>query len=291
MSQPGDPGAGQNPRNAASIHYYLNGEPEGQIGISILDGTGKVIRNLGSGSSDPGINRVYWDFRLASSRTPRMRTKVLEHSHVPFGDDGWRPAGESGRVSPLAPPGEYTVRLTVGDQEFTQPLVVLKDPNSTGTDADIREQFAVILELRDNANAVVDLINEAETVRDQILRLNERIGGSSGTDEIIASGKALDQKLIDLEMMLTDLRMSGGRAGQDALRWPRRLYAKITSLAGYIGGSDFVPTTQHIEVHERLKGLLREYQSQMRTIREQDLAAFNRLLVQHGVAGIITTGG
>ncbi|MFC1640026.1 WD40/YVTN/BNR-like repeat-containing protein [Gemmatimonadota bacterium] len=288
VSQPGDPGAGQNPRNAASIHYYLNGEPEGRIGISILDGNGEVLRNLGSGTSEPGVNRVYWDFRLAPSRTPRMRTKVLEHSHVPIGDDGWRPAGESGRVSPLAPPGEYTVRLTVGDQEFTQPLVVVKDPNSTGTEADIREQFAVILELRDNANAVVDLINEAETVREQILRLSERVRGIDGGDEIVAAGRALDQKLIDLEMMLTDLRMSGGRAGQDQLRWPRRLYAKITSLAGYIGGSDFVPTTQHIEVHERLKGLLREYQTQMQAIRERDIAAFNRLLADHGVAGVVS---
>jgi photosystem II stability/assembly factor-like uncharacterized protein len=288
VSQPGDPGAGENPRNAASIHYYLNGEPEERIGISILDGAGNVLRNLDSGSSEPGINRVYWDFRLSPSRTPRMRTKVLEHSHVPIGDDGWRPAGESGRVSPLAPPGEYTVRLTVGDQEFTQPLVVLKDPNSTGTEADIREQFAVILELRDNTNAVVDLINEAETVRDQIQRLIERVRCSSGADEIITAGRALDQKLIDLEMNLTDLRMSGGSAGQDRLRWPRQLYAKITSLAGYIGGSDFVPTTQHLEVHERLKGLLREYQSQMQSIREQDLAAFNRLLTENGVAGIIS---
>jgi len=87
------------------------------------------------------------------------------------------------------------------------------------------------------------------------------------------------------------LRMSGGSAGQDRLRWPRRLYAKITSLAGYIGGSDHVPTTQHIEVHERLKGLLREYQGQMQVIREQDIAAFNRLLSERGLAGVIAEGG
>jgi hypothetical protein len=29
----------------------------------------------------------------------------------------------------------------------------------------------------------------------------------------------------------------------------------------------------------------------MRTIREQDLAAFNRLLAEHGMAGIVATGG
>jgi hypothetical protein len=290
VSQPGDPGAGENPRNAATIHYYLSGETDERVRISILDGSGQVVRNISAGSAAPGINRTYWDFHLTPSRTPRMRTPVLEHSHVPIGDDGWRPAGESGRVSPLAPPGEYTVRLTVGERELTQQLTVLKDPNSFGTEADIREQFAVILELRDNANAAVDLINEAESVRDQVLRLMERVRGRDAGAEIIAAGNELNQKLIDLEMKLTDLRMSGGSAGQDRLRWPRRLYAKITSLAGYIGGSDHVPTSQHLEVHERLKGLLREYQAQMQVIREQDIAAFNRMLTERGLAGVIAGG-
>jgi hypothetical protein len=287
VSQPGDPGAGQNPRNAATIHYYLSDEADGRAQISILDGNGTVLRHISTGTAMPGINRTYWDFRLTPSRTPRMRTPVLEHSHVPIGDDGWRPAGESGGVSPLAPPGEYTVQLTVGDQEFNQPLVVLKDPNSTGTEADIREQYVVILELRDNANAVVDLINEAELIRDQVKRLIERVRDRAGTDDIIAAGRELDQKIIDLEMNLTDLRMSGGSAGQDRLRWPRQLYAKITSLAGYIGGSDYPPTMQQIEVHDRLKGLLQEYQSQMQAIREQDVAAFNRMLADRGMAGVI----
>jgi hypothetical protein len=215
-----------------------------------------------------------------------MRTKVLEHSHVPIGDDGWRPAGETGRVTPLAPPGEYAVRLVVGDEEFTQPLVVLKDPSSTGSEADIRTQLAVLLELRDEANAVVDLINEAESVREQLIRLSERVSGMAGSDEVIAAAKELDQKLIDLEMNLTDLRMSGGSAGQDRLRWPRQLYAKITSLAGYIGGSDFVPTTQQLEVHERLQGLLQDAQDQMRTLKEQDIAVFNDLLVESGITHV-----
>jgi len=290
VSQPGDPGAGQNPRNAASIHYYMNGEAEGTVNVAILDQSGEVIRTIGGGSASPGINRVYWDFRLTPSQTPRMRTPVLEHSHVPIGDDGWRPAGESGRVSPLAPPGEYTVRLTVGEQELTKPLVVLKDPNSAGTEADIRGQYAVILELRDNANAVVDLINEAELVRDQLLRIIELVHGMDGTGDIVAAARELDQKIIDLEMNLTDLRMSGGSAGQDRLRWPRQLYAKITSLAGYIGGSDFPPTMQQLEVHERLKGLLQEYQSRMQAIREQDVAEFNRMLSERGLAGVIVSG-
>jgi hypothetical protein len=233
------------------------------------------------------MNRAYWDLRYEASETPRMRTKVLEHSHVVIGDDGWRPAGEAGRVAPLVPPGEYTVLLRVGDESYRQPLTVLKDPSSAGSDSDIREQVAILLELREETNQVVDLINEAELIREQITRLAKLLQGWEGSDEIIAAGEDLQAQLIELEMNLTDLRMSGGTAGQDRLRWPRQLYAKMTSLAGYIGGSDFPPTTQQLEVHQRLQGLLAEYQGQLRVLLEQDVTAFNALLVEHGVPAVI----
>jgi len=290
VSQPDDPGAGRNPEYGASLHYNLKGEPEGGVKISILDESGEEVRRLDSVQSEPGLNRVHWDLRYEASETPKMRTKVLEHSHVPIGDDGWRPAGETGRVAPLASPGEYVVRLIVGDEEFTQRLVVLKDPGSTGSEADIRTQLKVLLELRDEANAVVDLINEAESVRDQVMRLSERLRDMEGSDEVLAAAQELDQRLVDFEMTLTDLRMSGGTAGQDRLRWPRQLYAKITSLAGYIGGSDFVPTTQQLEVHERLQGLLQDAQDQMRALREQDIAAFNDLLAEKGIPHVGGSG-
>ena len=89
-------------------------------------------------------------------------------------------------------------------------------------------------------------------------------------------------------MNLTDLRMSGGMAGQDRLRWPRQLYAKITSLAGYIGGSDFPPTTQQQAAHRRYKDLLAQYQDRMRVIKEQDVAALNQLLRDRGIPNLIT---
>ena len=145
MSQPEDPGAGQNPESGASIHYYLGEDIAGDVSLEILDGSGEVVNRVGGVSDAPGLHRVHWDFRYESSATPRMRTKVLEHSHVQLGDDGWRPAGDGGRVTPLAPPGDYTIRMRVGDEESSVLLEVLKDPVSTGTESDIRAQFEVIL--------------------------------------------------------------------------------------------------------------------------------------------------
>lgn len=103
---------------------------------------------------------------------------------------------------------------------------------------------------------------------------------------IIQAAEALDSLLVDLEMGLTDLRLSGGTAGQDQLRWPRQLYAKITSLAGYIGGSDFPPTAQQLEVHRRYEDLLAQTQEEMDSIRTGPLAELNRMLVVRGVPHI-----
>ena len=101
----------------------------------------------------------------------------------------------------------------------------------------------------------------------------DAIIGDSADDQA-----ALDKKLIDLEMVLTDLRMSGGMAGQDRLRWPRQLYAKLTSLSGYVGSSDFAPTVQQVETRDRLQGLPGDSLTRMQNIRDDDLAELNRLL-------------
>ena len=53
-----------------------------KIKVSILDQEGDVVKDLSSPPSKPGINRVYWDLRYKASEQPKMRTKVLEHSHV-----------------------------------------------------------------------------------------------------------------------------------------------------------------------------------------------------------------
>jgi len=287
VSQPEDPGAGRNPDSGASIHYYLQEAVEGGVRMTILDQGGEVVATLGGASNAPGLHRVQWNLRYEASRSPRMRTKVLEHAHVQLGDDGWRSAGDGGRVSPLAPPGQYTVKMTMGEEELTAPLTVLKDPSSAGSEADILNQTGVILQIREEANAVADLINEAESIRAQLVDLKRLIQGKDGTDGILEIAKELDQALIDLEMGLTDLRLGGG---QDTLRWPRQLLAKLTSLAGYISGSDFPPTTQQLEVHERLQGLLRDAQARMEEIKSGELARLNGQLDAGGFPNIMGNG-
>ena len=73
---------------------------------------------------------------------------------------GWYPLvsynADRSKFGPGVTPGTYTVKLTVGGQVFTEKLVVKKDPNATGTEADIRAQVKIALDIRESLNTVVD---------------------------------------------------------------------------------------------------------------------------------------
>ena len=312
-SQPGDPAAGKNPQYGASIQYWLKEEqqePQEKIRIEILDEQGRLIRSLpdedegqdegqneGEGESSrskalpakAGINRAYWDLRHERSRLPKLRTRPLEHSHLEMPEKGWRSLGEGGRVAPLAVPATYTVRLLVGDQEFTQPLEVRKDPSSAGSLADIQAQVERVLQIRNEVDGLVGMIHQIEWLRRQLYDLKEILKGRDGIEDILHSADDLDALLIELESRFFDLRLTGGLSRQDTLRWPRRLYAKLTSLAGYISRADFPPNSQQIEVHEFYRQQIADSRQRLEELLEE-VSAFNRMLRQRGLAGILEAG-
>ncbi len=318
-----DPAAGSNPNPGAPISYWLSESVAGtadlgeateggteemtvpgnvggldeemeasergrrtRVSIEILDASGETVATIRNAPARPGLNRAYWNTRYESSERAVMRTKPLDHPHVGLSEGGTRNPGDGRPVTPSAPPGTYTARLTVGDADpQEQPVTLLMDPNSRGSEAGAMEQFAMMLELRDNQNEVAGLINEAELVRSQLYALRSLLNSRDDFGEINEQIGAIDDKLIDIEMLLTDLRLVGG---QDTLRYPRRLYAKIASLSGYISGHDFAPTEAHRAVHEMYKESLGTLVQRMGEIRETDLAAFNRMLRDKGVGTVIT---
>jgi photosystem II stability/assembly factor-like uncharacterized protein len=294
MTIENDPAQGDNPPYGASINYYLKSAHEGEVEVTILDGTGQHVRKL-EGTKKAGVNRVWWDLRHEASKQAKLRTPPLHASWVELGPEGWRPINTWGvrgeGIQPLGAPGTYTVRLEVDGQEQTRELVVKKDPTSTGTVEDIEAQVAMTLEIRDNLSEVVDMINELEWIRKQIYDMNDRLEDREGLESVIQAGKDLDEKLIAFEQNLHQMRLTGG--SQDVFRNPSKLYARFgfvysaveTSWGGV--GSDWPPTAQAIEVHTLLKERLRNYQGELRQLMSSDVAAFNTLLSENNLNGII----
>src|SRR4029450_868579 len=141
-----------------------------------------------------------------------------------------------GRLSILQPPGAYSVRLNVAGKQLTQKLEVRKDPNSSGTAAEIREQTKMLTELRRDIEAAAELANQIELVRGQILGLGRVLDNA----EIMNPARERGQKLADVQQNLMDLRVTG--RGQDGVRFGARLLGKLNYLAGGRASAHNPPT-------------------------------------------------
>jgi photosystem II stability/assembly factor-like uncharacterized protein len=287
QSQPDDPAAGENPNRGAAINFYLREIPEDSVKLEIVDANGGVVGALRTDTLGRGLNRVHWDLMERPSKEARIRTKPVEHAHAEMPERGWRDLPDGGRVRPLAPPGVYTVRLSLGEQVLEQSLEIVKDPNSEGTLADIQEQVGLMREIRDAADSTVALVDRIEWTRAQLVLLSQTTAEHEEAEAISALIEALESELRDIEMLIFDLRMSGGSAGQDSLRWPRRLYAQLTSLAGWIGQSDHRPTDQAREAFAMLQSELRDLQARAAALEREDVTDLNRFLRDRGIGPIV----
>src|SRR6185437_7104420 len=118
-----DPAAGQNPPYGAPITFYLKVASSGDVKIKIEDANKQSVRTL-NGTKNAGFNRVYWNLEGEPTREVRMRTSPAYAPEVQVGPDGTRTAPGAPRMSLLLAPGNYTVKLSVGGQELSQPLIV-----------------------------------------------------------------------------------------------------------------------------------------------------------------------
>lgn len=301
-----DPCSGENPSYGASLAYYLKSEPKEDVVITILDEKGNVVRTLKTekpedleqddGDTQPsrlfkvpkqaGINRIWWDLRYDRTKMIRLRTKPVGQGHVELGDKGWRsfPRG-SRRNGLLAPPGEYTVKLTVGDEEYSRKLTVIKDPHSAGTVADIQAQTRVLSAIYRNIDAVADMINQIEWIRKQVCDLKNMLKEKEGIEPVFKAADELDRKFIEIEDELFSMELSGEG---DSLRWPDKFYVKLGFLASDIAKSDFPPTSQQIEVHEMFTKQLAGYQDRLKQVIDGDVPVFNDLLNEKKISGLYT---
>jgi hypothetical protein len=206
---------------------------------------------------------VWWDFRSDPTKDFKLRTTPTYAPEFSLGPDGTRKFPTAAPMSVLMPPGTYTVKLVVNGKDVSQPqrLVVRKDPNSTGTEADIQTQTKLLLEIRDNMNVATDLINEAEAVRAQLLHERDFAADDAAGKAAKAKAAELDKKIVAIESKLFNMTATG--RGQDQLRFPSQLVEKLSHLADVVGLNDFPPTDQELAVHRKLSQELSGYKEVM----------------------------
>ncbi|MDB5195919.1 MAG: glycosyl hydrolase [Flaviaesturariibacter sp.] len=94
-----------------AIQYYLKDRPNsGDLKIEILDSKGSLVQSLTPGKRK-GINKVYWNLRGTPPKVANGGTKM----------------DAAGFSAPMVLPGVYTVKMKVGEQEYTQTINVVHD--------------------------------------------------------------------------------------------------------------------------------------------------------------------
>lgn len=135
--QPRDEPLAENPPFGAVIDYYLRSPAPGPVTLEILDPGGVSIRRYSSEERTPPVNPdtldipTFWRPAPAPlAATAGMHRRVWDLRPTPTADRSGQSPGDdfAGRRPAAVLPGTYTVKLTVGNKSYTQPLSVLMDP-------------------------------------------------------------------------------------------------------------------------------------------------------------------
>ncbi|MBI1722709.1 MAG: glycosyl hydrolase [Gemmatimonadetes bacterium] len=274
--------AGRNPPSGALIHYYLRARPDSAVQLDILDSAGTLIKSFSSRSRDstlridsmPGTNRFVWNMRYPSASTfPGI---IL-----------W--GGST--TGPMAPPGRYQVRLTIGGWSQTRTFSLLKDPRAPATPADIEQQFALLIRIRDRLSEANDAVTRIRDLKTQLDGVTERAGAlsdSAAMRAIRARADTLRRRLSAVEEVIYQVR---NRSSQDPLNYPIRLNNKLAALAGVVASADARPTDQSYAAFEDLSAQLQVPLDRLRAILEADVPAFNALVRERDVPALISRTG
>ena len=284
-------------RAVSNIDYFLKDTPAGAVNITVLDDRGNVVNTL-RGGRRKGINRVRWNLSYVPAQQAKLRIKppgnprVVEEKRFreTWEREGWYPVlswGTFGGFSGITvAPGEYTIHLRVDGKEYNEKLVVKKDPSSAGSIEEIRECVDMQLELRDDIDAVTSMINAMEWTRRQLHDLKDILKNEEKSSSIIAAAIAFEEKIASVEdKVLQPMTREGD---SKSFRFPNLLYCKLSVLAGDVASNiDFAPTKSQREVHALLREQMMMYRKEWNAILKNELPAFNQMLINKKITGII----
>ena len=271
---------GQDPPSGASLNYWLDDAKDVEIVITNSENdTVKTISDKGK----KGINRVWWNFMGEKSDPMVMRTKPLYADWFSIGDDRVRNVPSS--ISIMQPPGKYNVSVVSGEVSSTKQLEVIKDPHSEGTLGDIKMQNELVGKIYNDLNITTEYVNTIESVRRQLLDLKSVLSGGNMSDDLIEEVDGLENKFLDLEKKLLQLKITG--KGQDGVRYEKMIGEKLSYLAQNVQISDFRPADSYYEVYELLHKRLEEVGVQLETLVSNDLNEFVKKMNTKGINTIV----
>jgi photosystem II stability/assembly factor-like uncharacterized protein len=280
--------AGKNPPDGAILDYYLASAARGPVVLEILDASGGSVRRFASTDSpldmpkiagehpipmywvrpsqilsgEGGMHRFVWNLR-------REPPKALDHEFpisaivhdtplLPLG--GW------------APPGTYTVKLTVDGKELMQPLVVKMDPRIKSGLAELQAQAETESAAVSGMNRSYDALAQVQSVRAQLKDVSPKLKGKSAE-----SAENIDRQCAGLAGAKTSNFFGTPPTGKQTESFST-LNQHFGQLLAIADSADAAPTTQVGRVLAELNSQLDEALRGWQSIRDIQLPQLNEEL-------------
>ena len=291
-----------NPPEGVIIHYALASKPSGDIALDVLDSSGTLVRHMSSAPMVPvseaaeptnpnfwlavpqplpavvGTNRMSWDLRYEAP-------PAFAHTFEINANPGLTPTSPEGA---LAPPGTYTIKLTVNGRSYTQMAKVTNDPRSPATAADVRAQHALLRDINAGIKTSWDGYQQVEAMR---AVLKARMPADS-TSELAKALKTFSAKVDTVG------GTSGGGGGFGGFGGGRKPTPNFAALNGVLvaqhmaqENGDLAPTEAMLAGHASTCRDLKTVVTNWAAFNQKDVPEVNKVLTTHGLQPVAMAAG
>ncbi len=301
--QEGSKTRGQNPHNGVVFRYFLSEAAAKQkVSIDVLEADGTLIRSFPDLSDEkkPAKKEAESDNPELQNADEGDEPKDAPDSEAGMNQFVWNlryPDAKdfdglimwAGSVrGPRAAPGEYQLRLNVGEETRTVPFTLLRDPRAGSSDQDLRAQFDFLIAARDKLTQTHEAIIRIRKVKKQLGSWKKRFAvlnenGDGEYQELVDAIGELSKQLTGIEEKLYQTK---NQSNQDPLNFPIRLNNKLAALASTVAQGDFRPTKQATEVYTHLVTQIDQCLAELDAAIEEKLPAINAQIKQAEVPAI-----
>ena len=261
-------GEGTNHPGGVTVHYLVPDldTAKTEVKISFLTNNGDLIREFSSKAKErnekikikPGANTFNWNMRYEEAKD--FKGMIL----------WW--ASMNG---PVAIPGNYKVRLTVGEDVQEHDFNILADPRSPADRDGFKKQFDFLMSIRDKVTEAHETIGKIKDVRGQMKSFTSRL------DKKDEQQKPLFDKAAEIDSLLTQveeaLYQTKNQARQDPLNFPIRLTNKLAHITSLTSG-DYPPTDQAIALKNELTAEIDGWLAKFEQVQNVEVPAFNKMV-------------
>ncbi len=279
---PVDLSAGENPPSGAVLDYYLARDAD-SVALDVLDAEGHLVRHYSSTEKPRNRNPATMDVPAAWASTPAVldagagmhRWAWDLHWTLPGGGGGG--GGFFGGGGPWAPPGTYTVKLTVDGKSLTQPLVVVPDPRSMAPEGTLTAQLWLARTIHEASQKAGAAIRQVNALRKAIEAARS---DAEGNGSLVRALSALDAKAHDIlgHTAVPNPDAAGVGDGGPAPGTLLALRGTLSGLERTATGGENLPTAQVRAGFRSASTTLEATLEKWKALREKDVERVNGML-------------